>query len=540
MIIRYLFNFVLVPLMVFFILGANLLFANQISIESNHIQLVQFAQSSTDENMLEGFGDEEDDTDEDSDLEGFDDDTESSDLEGFEEDDPEADNDDFGAQEDIDISKILSESENSSPFTFGGFLKEDFAYGFAYEDPDWAKVKSVLNLTFDYKISEVWKSKLNVNGFYDYVYQYRGREEYTDETLEAYESEFEVRDFFIDGSFSNQTYFKFGRQVIAWGHANTSQVNDMLNPRYQRELGIVDLEDARLPVFASKYTKVFNSIVFNVVAVHEIRGDKIAVEGSEFDPFVSLRAMGIQIRDEEVPDSEFKNTEYALRLSMLFNGGDLALIHSNTYEDTPYLDFYELAKPNIFYGQLTVTPRYKRIRTLGLAGSLVSGSWVLKTELAKKYDVAFNRKDIGKQLANISPGLYNEDTKAIKTWSEKNQYQTMLGIEYSGISDLTITFEGIVSRIESYEDNLASNETSGLTYMSFNYSALNDTFNARFIAMHLTDNNGDVYRANLDYDFIDALTGSLGAIYYEADNAEALLYPYRRNDKYFCSIKYSF
>ena len=222
------------------------------------------------------------------------------------------------------------------------------------------------------------------------------------------------------------------------------------------------------------------------------------------------------------------------------NNIDNRSAYSNTYEDTPYLDFYELAKPNIFYGQLTVTPKYKRIRTLGLTGSLVSGSWVLKTELAKKYDVAFNRKDIGEQLANISPGLYNEDTKAIKTWSEKNQYQTMLGIEYSGISDLTITFEGIVSRIESYEDNLASNETSGLTYMSFNYSALNDTFNAKFIAMHLTDNNGDVYRANLDYDLIDALTGSLGVIYYEADEDEALLYPYRRNDKYFCSIKYSF
>ena len=535
--IRFLIDFILLPLIVLSVLGINPLFANQNLMVSSDIQFVQFAQTDTDENSLEGFGDEDDDSDEDSDLEGFDD--EDNDLEGYD-DDSEENTAVIETLEEIDVSKILSESEKSSALTFGGFIKEDIAYGFAYEDPEWAKIKSILNLTFDYKVSEIWKSKLNINGFYDYAYQYRGRAEFTDETLEAYESEFEVRDFFIDGSFSNQTYFKFGRQGIAWGQSNTSQINDMLNPRYQRELGIVDLEDARLPVVASKYTAVFDSFDFNVVAVHEIRSNKIATEGSEFDPFISLRAMGIQIRNEEVPDSNIENTEYALRLSKLFNGGDLALIYSSTYEDSPYLDFYKLTKPNIYYGQLAVTPKFKRIRTLGITGSMVSGSWIFKTELARKYGVAFSRSDIREQLVTIPLGTYNEDTNIIKTWSEKNQNQGMLGIDYSGISDLTITFEGILSRIEDYDDNLASKETSGLVYTSIDYSALNDTFKAKFILMHFTDNNGDVYRINLDYDLIDALSGSLGAIYYEANDNEALLYPYRKNDKYFASIKYSF
>lgn len=536
MTIRYLLGHVFIPLIILSLLGIKPLFANQNLMVSNDIQFVQFSQADIDENSLKGFGDE-DDSEEDSDLEGFGD--EDKELEGYD-DDSEADAALTDIQEEIDVSKILSESENSTTLTLGGFIKEDIAYGFAYEDPEWAKIKSILNLTFDYKISEVWKSKLNINGFYDYAYQYRGRDEFTDETLEAYESEFEVRDFFIDGSFSNQSYFKFGRQVIAWGQSKTSQINDRVNPRYQRELGIVDLEDARLPVVASKYTVVFDSFDFNMVAVHEIRSNKYATKGSEFDPFISLRAMGIQIRDEEVPDSDIKNTEYALRLSKLFNGGDLALMYSSTYEDSPYLDFYMLTKPSIYYGQLTITPKFKRIRTLGITGSMVSGSWIFKTELARKYGVAFSRGDIREQMATIPLGIYNEDSNIIETWSEKDQNQAMLGIDYSGISDLTITFEGVLSQIDDYEDNLSSKRTSGLAYMSIDYSALNDTFKAKFILMHFTDNNGDVYRINLDYDFIDALTGSLGAIYYEADADEARLYPYRSNDKYFASIKYSF
>ena len=470
---------------------------------------------------LEGFGDE-------TDVEGF-----GNEMEFEEEEDSLED------ALDIDLDEIVAASTSRSAFTFGGFVKEDIAYGFAYEDPEWAKFKSSVNLTFDYTISETWKSKLNVNGFYDSVYRHRGRDEFTDETLETYESEFEIRDLYVDGSFPRQTYFKFGRQVIAWGVSSSNQINDMVNPRYQRELGMVDLEDARLPVVASKFTKVFGTFDIRLVAVHEIRGNKMAVEGSDFDPYVSTRGGVVAIEEEEVPNSEVKNTEFAVRLSKLFNGGDVALLYSDSYDDSPYLDFHAATKlPS--KAQLTLTPKHRRMQSFGISGSLASGSWLYKAELAKKYNLAKGRKDIVAQFATLPPGVYDEDSQAIETWKEKDEAQAVVGIEYSGISDLKITVEGAARRIENHEQSLLSRKDSATYYLMFDYTALNDSLNAKLMATYLSHDDGRLLRGNVEYDFIDDLTGTLGAIFYEADKKEARLYPYRKNDKVFASIKSSF
>ena len=487
---------------------------------------------------LAGF---EEGGDEESDLAGFEEDgNEESDLAGF--GDGEED-EDLGAglngALDFDVDKILSASESQSALIFGGFVKEAVSYGFAYEDPEWAKLKSSVNLTFDYTFSEIWKSKLNINGFYDYAYRYRSRDEFSDETLETYESEVEIRDFYVDGSFPNQIYFRFGRQVVAWGVSNYDQINDMVNPRYQRELGMVDLEDARLPVVASKFTKVFGSFDVSFVAIHEIRGNKMGVKGSEFDPFVSLRGGAIAIEEEQIPDSEVANTEFALRFSKLFNGGDVALVYANCYDDEPYLDFTKAVKSGSQM-QLTVTPKHKRIWSLGFDGSLASGSWLYKAELAKKYNLAKGRGDLRKQMAGLPEGEYGEDSKAVKTWMEKKEVRVMVGVEYSGISDLTITLEGVKSKIEEHEENLSSRENAIAYYLMFDYSSMNDALKTKLMGIHLSDDDGFVLRGNVEYDFIDALTGTLGAILYEAEEKDARLYPYRKNDKIFASIKYSF
>ena len=116
----------------------------------------------------------------------------------------------------------------------------------------------------------------------------------------------------------------------------------------------------------------------------------------------------------------------------------------------------------------------------------------------------------------------------------------MVGIEYSGISDLKITVEGAARRIENHEQSLLSRKDSATYYLMFDYTALNDSLNAKLMATYLSHDDGRLLRGNVEYDFIDDLTGTLGAIFYEADKKEARLYPYRKNDKVFASIKSSF
>lgn len=476
-----------------------------------------------------------------SDLSGFGE--EGSELSGFEEGDG-------GFQTvDIDLDEIDTEPVEDSLFMLGGFVEEEIDYSHAYEeDPDFSKIRTTLNLKLDIDINDDWKGQLNWNGFYDYSYAYRGRDEFTDETLETYESESEFRDVYLDGILTDWLRIKIGRQIIAWGQSETAQITDVANPRDLRELGMVDLEDSRVQVAATKMVFSFGTLALDAVAIHEIRGNKMPAEGSEFDVYQDIRAMGIELEEEEIPESTGENTEYLVRLFKAFNGGDVGIMWADTYDDYPYLDFYSLDVVNMT-PVLTLVPRHKRIQTVGFSANLVSGSWLFKTEVAKKSNMAFARSDIEDQVTTAVGTLaavggtsasYDEDSEIIKPWIEKDMLTGMLGVEYSGISDLTISLEAVGERIEDYEEAVGSDETSGQYVLLLNYEALNDTFDAQLFWIRFSDDNGDVVRLNLAYDIIDALNISGGMIAYEAEEEDATVYNYRNNDRVFIAMKYSF
>ena len=471
------------------------------------------------------------------------------DMSGFEDDDTGSG---FGEDSASDISSLnLSETEayEDRLVQFGGFFKEDIGYSYEHEDdqPEFSKVRSVLNLTFDIRLSDEWRSKLVWNSFYDYAYQNHGRDKFTDDTLDTYESEAEIRDLFVDGAIFSWLRLKVGRQVIAWGESEVDQITDMANPRDNRELGIVDLEDARIPVAATKISLLFGSWETNLVAIHENRPNKTPGAGSEFDPLGTLRE-SFNIEDEEIPANNSDNTEYLVRIFKSFNGGDISIVWADVFSDSYHLDF-ESFDATAASKNLTVTPRHKRIRAIGFSGNMVQGSFLLKTELARKTGQALarNQKNLSEQLVaaavlaqSTATFYFGRDSGLIEIWSEKDTSQGMLGVEYSGFDDLTISLEGSLEKIEAYEDNLSSSELTGSTTFHTGYTALNDRFNADFYWFHLTDDNGDVVRFNLDYDIRDALNLSGGIILYEAEEEDALIYPFRKNDRIFTALKYSF
>lgn len=472
------------------------------------------------------------------DMTGFDEDSDSGD--GFSEE-AELSADEL---QDLDL-----ESVENQVVQLGGFFKEDLGYSFEHESdqPEFSRIRSTLNLSAQVRISENWRATMVWNGFYDYAYNYFGRNEFSDETLDTYETESEIRDFFIDGAIFSWMRLKIGRQIIAWGESETNQITDLANPRENRELGMVDIEDARIPVAATKLSIVFNPWEINLVAIHENRPNKTPSEGSEFDTLAALRD-SIRINDEEVPENSIENTEYLARIFRSFNGGDLALVWADVYDDGYYLDFesFNALAP---VKKLTVTPKYKRFQSIGISGNLVRGSWIFKTELARKTGVAVvrNQVDLVAQMAAAgilagSTGItyYNKDTGIIETWSEKDLTQGLLAFEFSGFDDLTISLEGSLEKIEDYDENLSSDEISGSVTAHIGYTTLNDRFDADFYWFHLTDDNGEVYRFNVDYDLRDALNLSGGMIFYEAEKSDARVYPFRKNDRVFAALKYSF
>jgi len=452
----------------------------------------------------------------------------------------------FGDGFDTEVSAPVVELDavdtNSvvQPWSFYGFMKGEAGYSPQKEGDEkkLTKLQGTLNLSFDYRLNDQWRSKVSTNGFVNQAYQINGRSGYTQGTLDVYEQEFELRDTYIEGSFSSGLSVKTGRQVLAWGQSDSSQINDMANPRDNREMGMVDIEDARIPVAATKLAWVNDGLELDLVALHEFRPNKTPGAGSEFDLLGSLRSQGVVVNPDDQPTGQ---DGFMVRLYQSYNGGDAVVYYADTYSDGFYLDLSSVAmvggKP-----ALSMTPRYKKVKSVGLSGNKVFGGLLLKGELAQKQGMVYGRNDLATQVGGllqqgVFPGAVSGQ---VISFEEKDVTQVMAGVEYMGFVDLTLTMEVTYEKINDWQDTLSSKETGGVSFSSVDYAALNDTLHTRFIWFQLFNLDGGVYRVNVDYDWMDGVNVSGGYISYQSPGPTSLLEAYAKNDRVIAALKYSF
>lgn len=401
-----------------------------------------------------------------------------------------------------------------------------------------AKLRTTLNLSLDGRIAEDWRLYVNGSSFYDHAYRLNGREQYNEATLEAYEEETELRDAYLSGTLGNGFSLKAGRQILAWGESEANQINDMANPRDNREPGMVELEDARLPVAASLLTWTGGGWRADMAAIHEYRSHKTAPLGSEFDPLAAIQARGIAIAPETKPEND---GEWAVRLMRSFNGADLGVYWSDTHSDQFHLEFDGIERTGET-PQLRLRPEYSRVQSLGISGNLVWGSLLLKGEMARKAGVAYQRKDLEAQAKALlaAGGTPTGQSAELEAHRTTEQMQHMLGLEYMGWSDLTVTLETTYSRVPENEDEDLLRAESFFTFSSATYTAFNDRLNSRLAWIHYGNEDGDIYRWITDYDWVDGLNLYAGLVVYQAPTESALLAPYQENDRLILGGRFSF
>jgi hypothetical protein len=151
-------------------------------------------------------------------------------LQGF--DKPAAENeldDVLGGFDDIATTeKSPATEEDRKPWQLGGSVTLSTAYNYAHNAPvtgqtDYrglSRLRAKLNLEHDYDFNANWRSHLSGYGYYDLAYQINGRDDYSDEVLDEYESEIELGEAWIQGKLNKQTDLKLGRQIVVWGKSD--------------------------------------------------------------------------------------------------------------------------------------------------------------------------------------------------------------------------------------------------------------------------------------------------------------------------------
>ncbi|MBW2112806.1 MAG: hypothetical protein JRH00_15500 [Deltaproteobacteria bacterium] len=397
-----------------------------------------------------------------------------------------------------------------------GALSIGSSINFAHEAPEpgrtdhrgLSRLKTKASLEAKVKLSPSWRVKVGGHVFYDFAYAIKGRDEFTDDVLDDYEDEAELGEAYVQGALLPSLDLKAGRQIVVWGKSDNIRVTDILNPIDNREPGLVDIEDLRLPVTMTRLDYYFGDWNLCGIAIHEVRFNKDPQFGNDFFPSLA------PLPKEEKPSTGIDNQEYAVALNGIFSGWDLSLYGAYLFDDQAHVEQTPLGLKRM----------HSRVTMFGAAANVALGNWLLKGEAA-----CFR----GLEFFSL-PG---------KT---KSRLDVMAGVEFSGFTDTTISFEIVNRHLLAFDDRLKTAPDNTLkndfqTVFRLTRNFLHETLTLTFLAstFDLTGGNGAFQRLSLEYDLNEQVAVQCGVITYQSGDKPS----FRNiddNDRLFIEIKYSF
>ena len=382
-----------------------------------------------------------------------------------------------------------------------GKLTEQVAFSYSDDAPhdNISSLKSSLLLDYEHKFDNGFKVKTNAKAYYDAIYDIRGKKKYSKDELDELKSEVELYDAYVEGSLTDNLDMKLGRQVVVWGRSDTIRVTDVLNPLDNRRPGMVDIEDLRLPVAMAKFDYFVGDWRVTPMAILEQRFSKNPPAGSAFNGSRS-----------SIPKNEsYSDVTPALSIGGEFSGWDVNFYAANVHDDAGHFEAGKI--------------KHDKVKMVGTALNLLSGSWLLKGELAHfdglKYtttgDKEFKRTD----------GLF--------------------GVEYNGIVNTLVSFDTSIRRVHSYDEKLKSLPMS-VEKNSYQHAfrVSSDFLNATLKANYLLSlfgkkfNEGGFQRAWLKYDIADGIFANIGVVDYIGGSSR--FDAVANNDTFFMDMTYSF
>ena len=424
----------------------------------------------------------------------------------------------------VDAGSMFNDVEES-PISISGSLGFLSSYNYAHSAPatdktdyrGFSKLKFSSNVLADIKLNDNWKAKVELKAFYDPIYEINDRSNYSTDTITTYESEFELNEAFIEGSLTNEVDLKVGRQIVVWGKSDSIRITDVINPLNNREPGMVDIEDLRLPVLMSKLSYYSGDWSYNVFAIHEQRNPKESAIGSEFLP----KPQSFPDVDEGTID--LGESTFAYSIDGRFSGWDLSF-YTGTVTDSRW-HFEDKAKTRV-YGLVDMT---------GIATNIVVSGFLLKAEMAYLDNLDYNTTTKKKSRIDRLPRI-----------DRLSRIDSLVGIEYMGITDWVLSAEYANRSIQDYEAKMKQSpdvvqENTAQLALRASYSFDHDNATVSLLNSAFGDGGeqGGFYRLWLDYAVNDQVQISTGLIDYQTGTS-LIWKAISDNDRLFFDAKYSF
>jgi len=433
------------------------------------------------------------------------------------------------AQEIIDDEIIKAKTtEEKSIFTLSGDLAFKTSVGYKQHNIKSYKTNSTginysginqaqtsIYLQLDTKLSHKWKVRISGDAFYDAIYDINSKNNYNNDTLDAYKTQLRLDDTYIQGQLTHDIDLKLGRQRVVWGKSDNIRITDIINPLDNRLPGMTDIEDLRLSVGMAKLDYYVGMWNISAMLIVENRIMIEAAPRSEFFPVDNIFSVASDpFTKLEDPTTSWDNMQYALAANGIFSGWDLSFYAADVLDQKWYID------PS------TLTRKVSKIKMLGSAINIATGNWLLKSELAYLNGVKYN-----------------------STTDAKNRLDALVGFEYMGIKDTVLSLEVASRHIFDYESQMSQttakpdyvNKNELQTAMRVSRSFMNETINTNALVslFGASWEDGGFARVWVEYELMTALNANFGVVDY-IDGDKPFTKAIKDNDRIFADITYSF
>jgi hypothetical protein len=418
-------------------------------------------------------------------------------------------------------TKQMTAKKEEDRVTISGDLTFKTSVGYIEHDVNSVEYSGVnqaqtsLFLELDAKLSDNWKLKVSGDAFYDAIYDLDSSKDYSGDVEDAYKTQLRLDDIYIQGKVTSNLDAKIGRQIVVWGKSDSIRITDVINPLDNRTPAMTDIEDLRLSVAMLKFDYYHGSWNYSAMLIPENRIMVEAPARSEYYPVDAIFSSAPDpFYDLEGPANSTENLQSAFAANGVFSGWDLSFYAADVLDQKWHLDTVNKVR--------TVS----KIKMLGSAVNIVSGSWLLKSEVALLDGVKYN-----------------------STTDSKSRLDALVGFDYMGIKDTVLSVEVANRHIFDHESQMSDaitkpdyvDEDEVQTALRVTRSFYNDSLNASALLSIFGTSwqNGGFARVWIEYEVADAIGLNVGVVDY-IDGDKPIMNAIKNNDKVFGDITYSF
>jgi hypothetical protein len=323
--------------------------------------------------------------------------------------------------------------------------------------------------------------------------------------------------------------FIFGKKMMRWGTGDGINPMDLINPRDHRDPIAGGRSDTRVPILLADGLLLMGSVTVEGVVIPKPEVNKSSLAGSPWETkgLQDLRRNAssgkIVLAPKEKPDDWLTDAEFALKISTVWKGFDLALLYYDGYTDDP-----AYSREYLTDGRMQFIPVYPRYQAYGFTFAKGFDRVTIRGELAAKKNLLFS----------IDPNdpAYTEDNDALVY---RNLYQGVIGIDRTFYTNFYVNLQLFADCIAGGQEDLAAGRKShGFTF-EISDKFLDDDLQAGLRGTYFTSNNSSAVEIFSDYKIGDNWQIAPGCMVFSGSK-DSRLGQFNENDMVYLKLRFSF